>query len=78
MLSRNYIYILFPGGFPEKIIKRLDDIKLTSTIETYQGIIMGFSAGAMIQCENYYISPAEDYPEFTYENGLKGIKNFAK
>jgi len=74
---KNSNILLFTGGFPEKIMKRLNEIKLTSTIETYQGIIMGFSAGAMIQCENYYISPDEDYTEFTYEKGLKGINNFA-
>lgn len=69
--------ILFTGGFPEKIKKRLDELKITSSIENYKGIIMGWSAGAMVQCRDYFISPDEDYPLFQYEIGLDYISDFA-
>jgi thiamine kinase-like enzyme len=69
--------IFFTGGFPDKIMKRLKELDLISTVEQHQGIIMGWSAGAMIQCVDYYISPGEDYPEFSYEKGLNSVENFA-
>ena len=70
--------ILFTGGFPEKIMKRLIELDLVSIVENYKGIIMGWSAGAMMQCHDYYISPDEkDYFKFVYEKGLDFIRNFA-
>jgi peptidase E len=35
----------------------------------------GWSAGAMMQCFDYYISPNEDYPEFVYKKGLRCIED---
>ena len=50
---------------------------LINVIEQHSGMIMGWSAGAMMQCFNYYISPDGDYPEFVYKKGLKCKENFA-
>ena len=69
--------IFFTGGYPDKIMNRLKEFDLVNTIEGHEGIIMGFSAGAMMQCYDYYLSPDEDYPDFTYERGLKCIEDFA-
>ncbi len=69
--------ILFTGGYPDKIISRLGEMNLIKVIEKYEGIIMGWSAGAMIQCFDYYISPDEDYPEYIQKRGLNYINNFA-
>lgn len=69
--------IFFTGGLPDKIMSRLAEFDLINIIEHHQGIIMGWSAGAMMQCYNYYISPDKDYPEFIYQKGLNCIKNFA-
>lgn len=69
--------IFFTGGYPDKIIDRLSEFDLIDVIEHHDGIIMGWSAGAMIQCFDYYISPDEDYPEFVYKKGLKCIEDFA-
>lgn len=69
--------IFFTGGFPDKIMNRLCELDLVSTIEQHKGIIMGWSAGAMMQCFDYYISPDEDYPEFIYKKGLRCVENFA-
>lgn len=68
--------IFFTGGYPDKIMKRLKEFDLVNTIESHGGIIMGWSAGAMVQCYDYYLSPDEDYPNFTYERGLKCIEDF--
>lgn len=70
--------IFFTGGYPEKIMHRLEEFHLVKCIENHNGIKMGWSAGAMMQCFDYYISPDEkDYPEFLYEKGLNCIKDFA-
>jgi peptidase E len=69
--------ILFTGGFPDKMMNRLEEFDLIDIIEQHNGIIMGWSAGAMMQCSEYYISPDNDYPEFVYKKGLKCIKDFA-
>lgn len=69
--------VFFTGGFPDKIMSRLSELGLINTVEQHSGIIMGWSAGAMMQCSQYYISPDKDYPEFIYEKGLRCIDNFA-
>lgn len=69
--------IFFTGGYPDKITDRLSEFDLINVIEQHDGIIMGWSAGAMMQCYDYYISPDEDYPEFVYKKGLKCISDFA-
>lgn len=74
-IAKSHI-IFFTGGFPEKIMERLKEFNILTTVEEYSGIIMGWSAGAMMQCENYYVSPDKDYPEFVYGTGLKRISDF--
>lgn len=69
--------IFFTGGFPEKTMRRLKEFDLIETLQNHPGIKMGWSAGTMMQCEDYYISPDDDYPEFVYEKGLSYIKDFA-
>lgn len=69
--------IFFTGGFPEKTMRRLEEFNLIETLENHHGIKMGWSAGTMMQCEDYYISPDDDYPEFLYEKGLSYAKDFA-
>jgi peptidase E len=69
--------VFFTGGFPEKIMERLSELDLIHTVEQHKGITMGWSAGAMMQCLDYYISPDKDYPEFVYKKGLNCVKDFA-
>ena len=69
--------IFFTGGFPDKIMDRLSELDLINAVEEHDGIIMGWSAGAMMQCYDYYISPDEDYPEFVYKKGLRCVEDFA-
>lgn len=69
--------IFFTGGFPDKMMDRLSEFYLINVIEQHDGIKMGWSAGAMMQCFDYYISPDDDYPEFVYKKGLKCIEDFA-
>jgi peptidase E len=69
--------IFFTGGFPDKIINRLEELDLINTAQQFKGIKMGWSAGTVMQCYEYFLSPDEDYPEFVYLKGLKYIEDFA-
>jgi len=42
----------------------------------HKGIVMGYSAGAVIQLAEYHLSPDDDYPEFNYYEGLPYLQNF--
>lgn len=68
--------IYFPGGLPHKIMERIDELELYQLLASYDGIVMGNSAGALVQLENYHLSPDHDYPEFGYYKGLPYINDF--
>lgn len=68
--------IYFTGGLPDLLYKRLQDFALVDYISQYTGIIMGDSAGALIQFANYHLSPDSDYPSFSYFTGLNILRNF--
>ena len=42
----------------------------------HNGIVMGYSAGALIQLSEYHLSPDHDYPVFAYYNGLPYLGGF--
>ncbi|SFD03194.1 Type 1 glutamine amidotransferase-like domain-containing protein [Clostridium uliginosum] len=73
---RNSDIIFFTGGLPDKMVCRLKEFDLINEIENFTGIIMGSSAGAMIQIAEYHITPDEDYDTFSYNRGLNLIKDF--
>ena len=54
---------MLTGGAPDLMMKRIKEKKLKKLIKNYKGIMIGYSAGAMIQLDSYHISPDEDYPE---------------
>jgi len=68
--------LFFLGGLPDKMMIRLEEFDLVNNIEEHNGIIMGYSAGAMIQIENYHITPDKDYSSFGYYKGMKMIDKF--
>lgn len=68
--------LYFTGGLPDQMMKRLKEFDLIKDIEAHQGILLGFSAGALIQLKNYHLSPDSDYPNFQYEKGLNILKDF--
>ncbi|WP_346886972.1 Type 1 glutamine amidotransferase-like domain-containing protein [Clostridium sp. UBA1056] len=73
---RNSDIIFFTGGLPDKMMDRLEEFHLVNEIENFKGIIIGSSAGAMIQILEYHITPDKDYDTFSYNKGLNLIKNF--
>lgn len=70
--------LFFTGGWPEHMMYRLRVLELVEQIERFPGIIMGCSAGAMIQLKQYHITPfpEDGYPEFCYMNGMNLLKDF--
>lgn len=73
---KNSNIIFFTGGLPDKMMLRLMEFNLIDDIENFTGVIIGSSAGAMIQISEYHITPDEDYNIFTYNTGLNLIKEF--
>ncbi|MFZ5353136.1 MAG: Type 1 glutamine amidotransferase-like domain-containing protein [Bacillota bacterium] len=61
------------GGLPEMAVLRVLEKGLANSIAGRR-IVMGASAGALMQLENYHVSPDEDYTEFMYFPGLGLIK----
>lgn len=68
--------LYLPGGLPDKMMERIIEFDLKKIIQQHRGVIMGFSAGAMIQISDYHITPYEDYESFGYFKGLGLIHSF--
>ena len=66
----NSSILLLTGGAPDLMMKRIKEKKLTRLLKNWQGLVIGYSAGAMIQLGDYHITPDEDYPEFKWCRGL--------
>lgn len=63
--------ILFlTGGAPELTMKRIREKGFAEPIKAYKGMIMGCSAGAMVQCGCFHITPNRLYPTFYHAKGL--------
>ncbi len=68
--------LYFPGGLPDRMFERIKELDLYDTIVNHKGIVMGYSAGAVIQLSEYHLSPDDDYPEFSYYEGLGYLNDF--
>lgn len=66
--------IYFTGGLPDKMVERIAEYGIMEALKAYKGIVMGFSAGAMVQLENYHITPDEDYPAYCECRGLGYVR----
>ena len=72
--SADILYFL--GGLPDMIMKRTYEMGLTEAMKRFHGVVMGYSAGAVVQLSEYHLSPDDDYPEFGYYRGLGYIGGF--
>ena len=68
--------LYFPGGMPEKAVARIAEMGITDAIRAYDGIVLGYSAGAMMQLKEYHITPDRTYPNYGYYTGLGLIDGF--
>lgn len=62
--------LMLTGGAPDLAMKRIREKGLKKTLKNFSGIVIGYSAGAMMQLDRYHITPDPDYPEFSWQNGL--------
>ena len=72
--SANVLY--FTGGLPDRMMDRIKDFKLEDAIMSHSGIVMGYSAGAVIQLKEYHLYPDGDYTDFGYYDGLPMLDDF--
>lgn len=66
--------IYFTGGLPDRMVERIADYGIMEALKAFKGIVMGFSAGAMVQLEEYHITPDEDYPVYCECRGLGYVR----
>ena len=72
--SADIIYFL--GGLPDKMMHRMKEFALYDVLMKHDKIVMGDSAGAVIQLAEYHLAPDHDYPEFKYHIGLPYLDSF--
>ncbi|NLK12496.1 MAG: type 1 glutamine amidotransferase-like domain-containing protein [Candidatus Phytoplasma sp.] len=75
-LSESQILFL-PGGAPDEMMERIHEKEITETLEQFNGLIIGSSAGAMIQFNYFHISKDNDYKAFNICDGLGYLKDFS-
>lgn len=68
--------LYFTGGRPDRMMDRIKEFDLVDVLKKHNGIIMGYSAGAVIQLSEYHLSPDKDYKEFQYYDGLGYLNDF--
>ena len=68
--------LYFLGGLPDKMMERIKEFELQYALMKHNGIVMGYSAGAVIQLAEYHLSPDDDYPTFGYYEGLPYLNDF--
>ncbi len=74
--AENADIIYFTGGLPDKMAERIKELALDDILKNHKGIVMGYSAGALIQLAEYHITPDHDYPKFAYYKGLSYLNGF--
>lgn len=68
--------LFLTGGWPDHMMYRLRRWGLAEQIEHFDGLVMGASAGAMVQMRRYHITPDADYPSFGWYEGMDILRDF--
>lgn len=68
--------LYFPGGAPDLMISRIIEKDILNALKEFKGIVIGSSAGAMIQLNQYHISKDNEYFKFSEHFGLGYIDDF--
>lgn len=69
--------ILLPGGNPEMLMSKiLHKTELFYTLKRYKGIIIGESAGALLQLERYFITAKNNFYKYlAFYDGIGVLSN---
>lgn len=54
---KNADIIYFTGGLPDRMMERIREFDLVDILMKHNNIVMGYSAGAVIQLAEYHLSP---------------------
>ena len=68
--------VFMTGGLPDLFLERMQELRLVEPLRNFDGLMMGCSAGAMIQMTEYHITPDEDYDSYGYYDGLGILDGF--
>ena len=68
--------LYFLGGLPDRMMERIREFDLYDVLMAHSGVVMGYSAGAVIQLAEYHLSEDKDYPKFGYYEGLPYLNDF--
>ena len=68
---REASFVMLMGGDPFKQRDMCDKLGLLEVLKKYDGVLLGFRAGAMLMSKYIIITPcSEEYPDFHIEEGL--------
>lgn len=70
--------LFFTGGYPDKMMAKFQKYDLVHELENFNGIMIGTSAGDMVQISEFHITKDSDYERYSYYIGLNIIKDFYK
>lgn len=68
--------LFLTGGLPDLFLERMERLQLVPLLKEFPGVVMGASAGAMVQFREYHITPDEDYDSYGYYSGLGLVDGF--
>ena len=70
-MVKNADFIMLMGGDPFKQKELCIKLDIMNELKEYKGIMLGYSAGAMLMSKYIIITPcSEEYPDFHIEEGL--------
>jgi hypothetical protein len=58
------------------MMDRIIDFELVDVLKKFDGVVVGYSAGAVIQLNEYHLYPDGDYDDFGYYDGLGYLDGF--
>ena len=73
---KNANVVYFTGGLPDRMMERILEFDLFDALSSFDGVVVGYSAGAVIQLGEYHLYPDGDYNDFGYYEGLGHINDF--
>lgn len=68
--------VYFTGGLPDRMMDRIIDLDIYDALLAHRGVVMGYSAGAVIQLREYHLYPDGDYTDYGYYTGLPYLEGF--
>ncbi len=70
-MIKNASFVMLMGGDPFDQKEMCEDLKIIDSLKNYDGVLFGFSAGAMMMSKYIIVTPcSEEYPDFRIEKGL--------